>query len=68
MPFTIRKAMRSERLFVKNEIKTCAALTLRHMEFEFVEINSMLTQMTGRVGFGIAPPYKNVQIQYGYIH
>jgi cytochrome P450 len=67
MPFGAGKNMCPGRFFAKNEIKICLAMLLRYMEYKFVDMKIIIPkQKPQRIGFGVAPPNKDVPIMYRY--
>jgi cytochrome P450 len=67
MPFGGGKSICPGRFFAKSEIKTCVAMLLRYMEYKLEDTETIPTPIKARVGFGIAPPSKDVPIMYRYI-
>ncbi|CAF0833494.1 unnamed protein product [Didymodactylos carnosus] len=65
MPFGTGKTMCPGKYFAKNEIKICLALIFQQIEYKFIDETTPKTR-ADRVGFGVAPPSKDVQIQYWY--
>ena len=66
MPFGGGKSICPGRFFAKFEIKTCVAMLLRYIEYKFEDTEIIPTQMRPRIGFGIAPPNKDIPIMYRY--
>jgi cytochrome P450 len=66
MPFGGGKSMCPGRFFAKNEMKIALALVLRYVEWRLVDTEAVPSQKPERVGFGIAPPNKDIQIMYRY--
>ncbi|CAF1419455.1 unnamed protein product [Didymodactylos carnosus] len=65
MPFGNGKTMCPGRFLAKSEIKICLVLILQHIEYMFLETTVPKTRAE-RVGFGVAPPEKDIKIQYRY--
>jgi len=66
IPFGGGKSMCPGRFFAKNEIKICVAILLRYMEYKFIDTKTIPIQKPERVGFGVAPPNKDIPIMYRY--
>ncbi|CAF1185600.1 unnamed protein product [Adineta steineri] len=66
MPFGGGKSICPGRFFAKFEIKACLAMLLRYMEYQIQDTQTIPTQMKARIGFGIAPPTKDIPIIYRY--
>ena len=66
MPFGAGKSMCPGRFFAKYEIKTCLAMLLRYMDYKLPDTETIPSPKRARVGFGIAPPNKDVPILYRF--
>ena len=66
MPFGGGKSICPGRFFAKYEIKTCVAMLLRYMEYKLEDTATIPSQISSRVGVGIAPPSKDIPIMYRY--
>jgi cytochrome P450 len=66
MPFGAGKSICPGRFFVKYEIKTCVAMLLRYMEYKFEDTDTIPSQIRTRIGLGVAPPTKDIPINYRY--
>ena len=66
MPFGGGKSICPGRFFAKYEIKTSVAMLLQYMEYKLEDTETIPTQLLARIGFGIAPPTKDIPIIYRY--
>ncbi|CAF1098378.1 unnamed protein product [Didymodactylos carnosus] len=66
LPFGYGKTMCPGRFFARNQMKICAAMILKYIDYEFINLNDEPKQSRYRVGIGIASPDHDIQIRYKY--
>jgi cytochrome P450 len=66
MPYGGGKSICPGRFFAKSELKTVVAMLLRYMEYKLEDTETIPSPVRARVGFGVAPPTKDIPIMYRY--
>lgn len=66
MPFGAGRSMCPGRHFAKNEIKTCVALIIYFIEYEFLSPTEVPKVEKHRIGFGVSTPDHDIRIRYRY--